>query len=173
MSGSRHSPLSREASIPLAPAGAACCSTSPRHGGREAISLSVSTVTLLAELLAYELDSRRLERPRWVTAERVAEHLGVEREWVYGHAAELGAVRLGSGARGRLRFRLDLVDERLLTQPRCLEDTASPRRRTSADELKRQRRSRPDSGSAVQLLPIRGAKSATSPRSTTAKRERR
>lgn len=47
--------------------------------------------------------------PRYVDAARLAEVLGVERQWVYEHAAQLGALRLG-GARGRLRF--DLVHVR-------------------------------------------------------------
>jgi hypothetical protein len=41
--------------------------------------------------------------PRFVDAAALARILGVERDWVYSHAAELGAVRLG-GPRGRLRF---------------------------------------------------------------------
>ena len=45
---------------------------------------------------------------RYVDATTLAEHLGVERDWVYAHARELDAVRLG-GARGRLRFDLDHV----------------------------------------------------------------
>jgi hypothetical protein len=40
---------------------------------------------------------------RLVDAARLAEVLGVERDWVYAHAKQLHAVRLG-GPRGRLRF---------------------------------------------------------------------
>jgi hypothetical protein len=49
---------------------------------------------------------------RLVDAGRVARELGVERDWVYDHAAQLGAIRLG-GPRGRLRFDLQVVKERL------------------------------------------------------------
>ncbi len=42
---------------------------------------------------------------RMADAATVARELGVDRDWVYAHARELGAVRLG-GARGRLRFDL-------------------------------------------------------------------
>jgi hypothetical protein len=45
---------------------------------------------------------------RFVDAARLAEILGVERDWVYVHAKELHAVRLG-GPRGRLRFDLAAV----------------------------------------------------------------
>jgi predicted DNA-binding transcriptional regulator AlpA len=40
----------------------------------------------------------------WLDALEVARRLGVSREWVYEHAEELGAARLGSGRRPRLRF---------------------------------------------------------------------
>jgi len=45
---------------------------------------------------------------RLVDAAALADALGVERAWVYAHAAELHAVRLG-GEHGRLRFDIDLV----------------------------------------------------------------
>jgi len=37
-------------------------------------------------------------------ASQLARHLGVTRAWVYEHALELGAIRLGTGPRARLRF---------------------------------------------------------------------
>lgn len=43
---------------------------------------------------------------RYVDATALAKHLGVDRDWVYAHASELGALRLG-GTHGRLRFDLD------------------------------------------------------------------
>jgi hypothetical protein len=49
---------------------------------------------------------------RLVDATAVAESLGVERDWVYAHADQLGAVRLG-GPKGRLRFDLQVIDEQL------------------------------------------------------------
>lgn len=49
---------------------------------------------------------------RFVDAAVVAAQLGVDRDWVYAHEDELGAVRLG-GSRGRLRFDLATLDERL------------------------------------------------------------
>jgi hypothetical protein len=38
------------------------------------------------------------------TAAEVAEQLGVHKSWVYAHADELGAIRLGEGEKARLRF---------------------------------------------------------------------
>jgi hypothetical protein len=40
---------------------------------------------------------------RYVDAATLADELGVDRDWVYAHAGQLGAIRLG-GPRGRLRF---------------------------------------------------------------------
>lgn len=45
---------------------------------------------------------------RFVDAATVARVLGVERDWVYAHARELGAIRLG-GEKGRLRFDLEAI----------------------------------------------------------------
>jgi predicted DNA-binding transcriptional regulator AlpA len=45
---------------------------------------------------------------RWLDATAVAERLGMTREWVYEHASELGAVRIGGGSRPRLRFPPDV-----------------------------------------------------------------
>lgn len=46
------------------------------------------------------------QRPvRYVDAAHLARVLGVERDWVYAHARQLGAIRLG-GTRRRLRFDL-------------------------------------------------------------------
>jgi hypothetical protein len=49
---------------------------------------------------------------RFVDAATLATALGVDRTWVYEHADELGALRLG-GPRGRLRFDMDNVQARL------------------------------------------------------------
>ncbi len=45
---------------------------------------------------------------KWLDAAAVAERLGMTREWVYEHASQLGAVRIGGGSRPRLRFPPDV-----------------------------------------------------------------
>ena len=68
---------------------------------------------------------------RFVDAAFVARKLGVDRDWVYAHARELGGVRLG-GPRGRLRFDLPAIRRRLdcQGQPRAVEKRrARPRKR--------------------------------------------
>ncbi len=52
-------------------------------------------------------------RPERVTAEEVSRWWGISRRWVYDHAEELGARRMGSGRRPRLRFDPEEVAERL------------------------------------------------------------
>jgi hypothetical protein len=52
---------------------------------------------------------------RLVDAATLAAMLGVERDWVYAHARELQAVRLG-GKRGRLRFDVSIVFRALDTE---------------------------------------------------------
>jgi hypothetical protein len=53
---------------------------------------------------------------RYVDAAEVARALGVERDWVYAHARELGTIRLG-GTQGRLRFDLREVTRALADRP--------------------------------------------------------
>ena len=65
----------------------------------------------LAELLAPPDPARA--RVQLLTAEEVARWWGISRRWVYDHAEELGARRLGGGRRPRLRFDPDEVAERL------------------------------------------------------------
>src|SRR5918994_1689189 len=48
-----------------------------------------------------------------VDAAELARRLGVERTWVYTHAIQLGAVKLGNGRRPRLRFDPRVAIERI------------------------------------------------------------
>lgn len=68
----------------------------------------------LAELLRPD-DSGGSTPKRLISAATVAEWWGVDRRWVYDHADQLGARRLGAGKRPRLRFDPDDVAERIGT----------------------------------------------------------
>jgi hypothetical protein len=89
-----------------------------------------------------------------VDAAEIARLHGTTRSWVYEHAGELGAVRLGSGPRPRLAFSPARVAERLekvdkpATAP--LPEAPQPRRR-------RQRAGRTASG--APLLHVRSLES--------------
>jgi hypothetical protein len=96
---------------------------------------------------------RGLPHSQLVDAAAVAQMLGVTRGWVYEHAGELGAIRLGTGTRPRLRFdplRVEAVLGNGLAP-------GPPRRHT-----RRFRRS--VSTGEVELLPIAGVPSDRAPR---------
>lgn len=50
---------------------------------------------------------------RYADTATVARSLGVSSEWVRDHAGELGAIRIGDGPRGPLRFDLRRVEQAL------------------------------------------------------------
>ncbi|HEX8106024.1 MAG TPA: hypothetical protein VF533_25640 [Solirubrobacteraceae bacterium] len=80
---------------------------------------------------------------RYVDASTLAKALSIDRSWIYAHADELQAVRLG-GPNGRLRFDLDLVRRLLHEAP------ATPQPRTR----RRRRRRAKVTEVAADLLPI-------------------
>lgn len=69
----------------------------------------------LAEV-AREVAALLRQRPaeRLLTAKEVAERFNVDRGWVYAHARELGVIRIGGGARPRLRFDPAVVAQHVL-----------------------------------------------------------
>ena len=87
-----------------------------------------------------------------VGVREIAEYLSVNPSWVYEHAAELGARRLGDGPRARLRFSVAEVDECLSA---CSASRESALPEPGPQAALRPRRRRP-LGTSVELLPIRG-----------------
>jgi len=72
--------------------------------------LTPDEVQAMADAIAHkvaELVATRSTTFGFVEARELAEELGVSIDYVYAHATELGAVRLGSGPKARLRFDLD------------------------------------------------------------------
>lgn len=55
-----------------------------------------------------------------VDARELAEQLGVSIDYVYAHATQLGAMRLGSGPKARIRFDLDRARQALEAPARRL-----------------------------------------------------
>ena len=79
-----------------------------RHRSRhpEEVRLTSEAIEVLAQRIA---ELVRADRPtaqpgRLMSAVEVAQWCGLDRSWVYAHADELGARRLGGGERPRLRF---------------------------------------------------------------------
>ncbi|HEX4669292.1 MAG TPA: hypothetical protein VH275_04875 [Solirubrobacterales bacterium] len=75
----------------------------------------------LADLLGGGAEDER-PRKQLLSAEEVSRWWGVSRRWVYDHAERLGARRLGTGSRPRLRFDPDDVAGQL-GEPRGRPDT--------------------------------------------------
>jgi hypothetical protein len=78
----------------------------------------------VVQLLHGEIPDRAV---RLVDAAAVAEMLGVDRDWVYAHARDPGAIRLG-GPRGRVRFDVRKV-EGALARAEPSPKTSRPARR--------------------------------------------
>lgn len=119
------------------------------------VTLTPAQLEELAELVAQRLIAAR-PVAALVGVREVAAHLGVDEGYVYEHASELGARRLGQGPKARLRFSLAEVDERT---------SCSAGRGSSAAETTSQRGSRPRRrgglGTSAPLLPIRGSNRAS------------
>jgi hypothetical protein len=77
------------------------------------VTLDAEDIEAIAQRVAELIADRVTESPRarLVDAAHVAQLLGVERDWVYAHAHQLGAIRLG-GPKGRLRFDLATITDR-------------------------------------------------------------
>ena len=107
---------------------------------------------LIADRLAERLAARELAG-RWLTAAEVAQRFGVSAEWVREHRVELGAVRLGDGPRGRLRFDQQRVAEALSAD--APTSARSPSSAGSVAESSRQRVTVATAGNSVPPLPVR------------------
>lgn len=110
---------------------------------------------LLADLVASRLEER-LAPDRLLDAAEVAGRLGVDRSYVYDHAAELGGRRLGDGPKARLRFvwadvveALPCIGGRGSSGSVALGELATMRPATTRRRARSGR-----SGTGVRLLPI-------------------
>ena len=94
-----------------------------------AVTLSAGDVEAIAEATARKLARFVGERGKTfglVGPRELAEDLGVSLDYVYAHATELGAMRLGSGPKARIRF--DLDGARRLLEARGQQPTTRRRR---------------------------------------------
>jgi hypothetical protein len=65
-----------------------------------------------------------------LTVAQLAQHLHLNRAWVYQHADELGAIRIGSGPKARIRFDLHTTTQALRQhQPGKTQGPATPKPR--------------------------------------------
>ena len=98
----------------------------PDASAGDELQLAPESIEALARRVAELLASGERPRPRHLTAAEVSDWWGVDRAWVYAHAAELGAKRLGAGERPRLRFDADVVASRIDELGPAKEVTGGP-----------------------------------------------
>jgi hypothetical protein len=113
------------------------------------IRLDPQAVESVARKVVELLEARGVQRRALVDAAELARLFGIERSWVYSHAIELGAVKLGEGAKPRLRFDPEIA-ARVLRRAGEAPATDPPAR-----PGERADRSPHRGGSRVRLLPIR------------------
>jgi DNA-binding FadR family transcriptional regulator len=99
-------------------------------------------VEAIARRVAELLRSELVPASRLLTPSEVAERFAVSRTWVYEHADELGAIRLGQGPKARIRFDAQRVRQVLSRPPATAVRQADGERRRAVKK---------------GLLPIRGA----------------
>lgn len=114
------------------------------------IKLDPQAIEAIARRVVEILERQGLQQRELVDAAELARRFGIERSWVYSHAIELGAVKLGDGPKPRLRFDPQIAARVL----RRVGDgsAADPPARSG------ERAGQPSGsgGSGAQLLPIRG-----------------
>lgn len=114
------------------------------------IKLDPEATEAIAQRVVELLERQGLQRRELVDAAELARRFGIERSWVYSHAIELGAAKLGGGAKPRLRFDPE-VAARVLR--RVGEGPAADPPARSGERAGQPRGVR---DSEVPLLPIRG-----------------
>jgi hypothetical protein len=97
------------------------------------LGLSEAEIEAVATRVA-DLLKEQQSNPELVDATAIARRFGVSRDFVYQHANELGAVRLGDGPKARLRFDPAKVGRALRGSPEKFIPTARRRatRRSSS-----------------------------------------
>jgi hypothetical protein len=105
---------------------------------RQVARLEVDDIEALARRVA-ELLAWSTPTCVYLDTAGVARMLGASEDWVRAHAAELGAIRLGDGCRGALRFDAARVgralDRRRLGRPAAKRARPRPGRRTAGVTL--------------------------------------
>ena len=113
------------------------------------IKLDPELVDAIARRVVELLEKKGIQQRELVDASELARRLGIERSWVYSHAIELGAVKLGQGKKPRLRFDPEIAAQVLR---KVGEGPADP----PARSCERAGQPRRGDGSVVPLLPVRG-----------------
>jgi len=114
------------------------------------IKLDPQAVEAIARRVVEILERKGLQERELVDAAELARRFGIERSWVYSHAIELGAVKLGKGPKPRLRFDPQIAARVL----RRVGGDAAADPPARSGKRAGQPSGRGESG--AQLLPVRG-----------------
>lgn len=114
------------------------------------IKLDPVAVDAVARKVVELLEQRGVQKRPLVDAAELARMFGIERSWVYSHAIELGAVKLGDGPKPRLRFDPEIA-VRVLRRVGEVPAADPPARSGERADRPRWTR-RPE----VRLLPVEG-----------------
>ena len=120
---------------------------SAERSGEPDLSFVDAVARRVVELLREEGAVSRAA-PRLLTVAAVSQEFGVSTDWLYANARPLGAIRLGSGPRARLRF------DRATIADRSAKVASHAARERSSQRGKRRRGTR--EGAGGDLLPILG-----------------
>jgi hypothetical protein len=121
------------------------------------IKLDPEAVEAIARRVVVLLEQKGMRQREMIGASELAGRLGVDRSWVYSHAIELGAVKLGDGPRARLRFDPEIAERAL----RKLGDGSAPD--PPARSVERADRARWTRRPEVKLLPVERPEGETTP----------
>lgn len=92
--------------------------------------------------------------PRYATTTQMCEELGFERTWAYGHRKELGAHRMGTGPKARMRWDMEVAraywSSLSLVEPEA--GTKPPRRRAAVRRKAAEQSGLTNAGN--ELLPV-------------------
>lgn len=129
-----------------------------------ALALSEDAVEAIAQRVVELLSTARVvsgaDAGHLVDVADVARKYDVSPSWVYDHADELGVIRLGTGAKPRLRFDLDKVSQAM---PSCSTSRRSGSPASPSAKPTSRSRPRRSMGTSTELLPIRGLREPVSP----------
>jgi hypothetical protein len=132
--------------------------TEREHEERSLLSpRDLALVDAIAARVLCLLDSRRETSSPLIDASSLGALLSVSRSTVYEHAAELGALEVGAGAKPRLRFDPQVALEAWSRRSRSSE--SQPSRSPVSMGVRARRRSR-RLGSEAHLLPVKGQEAA-------------
>lgn len=119
------------------------------RGLRAALAeLDPATIEQIAQRVAQLLHHSETHTPRGlIDAAELARRTGLSRAWIYEHADLLGAIKIGTGPKPRLRFDPQALGEAIL---------APEPARTPLERARSRRRPAPstDNSSDADLLPI-------------------